>query len=83
MLFISVLFSCPCWAVSFLNPETVAYSLESPVPRMSQECPGGCWFGPQALLLLLCLRLHPGSFLPFILFWWELKMSFFSPKLFN
>lgn len=47
MLFISVLFSRPCWAVSFLNPETMAYSLESPVPRMSQECPRGCWFGPR------------------------------------
>lgn len=51
MLFISVLFTLPCWAVSFLSPETMAYSLELPVPRMSQEHPRGCWPCPQ-----LCLR---------------------------
>ena len=47
MLFISVLLSLPCWAVSFLSPETMAYSLESPVPRMSQGRPRGCWLGPR------------------------------------
>ena len=71
MLFISVLLSLPCWAVSFLSPETMAYSLESPVPRMSQGRPRGCWLGPRLCSSCCAYGFTRGIFLPFILFWWE------------
>ena len=77
MLFISVLLSLPCWAVSFLSPETMAYSLESPVPRMSQGRPRGCWLGPRLCSSCCAYGFTRGIFLPFILFWWERKVSFF------
>lgn len=81
MLFISVfLFNRPCKAMSFLNPETVAYSLSRQCPECHRNVVGDAGSAPccaRAVLATASLGAVVGSSsLPFLLFWWGVGCLF-------